>query len=81
MRVVRNSPKTSPEILMAGLPFTFDATVNTSSGSRPDPMTSVYRPFAPRGSPGTSDVGSGRCIHVVQPSRFLPFQSDVQPSC
>ena len=31
--------------------------------------------------PGTSEVGSGRCIQVVHPSRFFPFHSGVQPTC
>src|SRR6476620_2281345 len=55
------------------------STVNTLSGSRPDPIGSVYFPAASRVSPGTSEPGSGCRIHVVQPSRSLPFQSDVQP--
>ena len=42
-------------------------------------MGSVYLPLASRASPGTSEVAAGCRIHVVQPSRFLPFQSDVQP--
>jgi hypothetical protein len=53
--------------------------VKTLSGSRPDPIGSVYFPSVPRARPGTSDVASGCRIHVVQPSRLLPFQSDVQP--
>src|SRR5215471_20535255 len=64
---------------MAGAPSTSGTTVKTCSGSRPAPIGSVYLPSAPRARPGTSEDGSGCRIHVVQPSRFLPFQSDVQP--
>ncbi len=78
---VRSSPNASPEIRIAGRPSTSPATVNTSSGSRPLPIASVYLPSAPRARPGTSDVGSGRWIQVVQPSRFEPFQSGIQPGC
>src|SRR5947208_908362 len=52
--------------------------VNTLSGSRPDPIGSVYFPSASRFSPGTSELGAGCCIQVVQPSRSVPFQSGVQ---
>src|SRR5439155_8134536 len=75
----RSSPNTSPEILIADRPSTSRTTVNTLSGSRPDPIGSVYLPSAPRFSPGTSELDSGCRIHVVQPSRSLPFQSGVHP--
>src|SRR5215471_18827480 len=64
---------------MAGAPSTSGTTVKTCSGSRPAPIGSVYLPSAPRARPGTSEDGSGCRIHVVQPSRFRPFQSGVQP--
>ena len=62
-----------------GRPSTSPTTVNTLSGSRPAPIGSVYFSSASRFSPGTSEPGSGCRIHVVQPSRSLPFQSGVQP--
>ena len=65
---------------MAGRPSTLSATVKTFSGSRLDPMGSVYRPSASAIQPGHVRTSAPGCrIQVVQPSRFLPFQRGVQP--
>src|SRR5262245_51489115 len=63
---------------MAGRPSTLPTTVKTLSGSCSEPIGSVYFPSASRFNPGTSDVRDGIVIQVVQPSRFLPFQTGVQ---